>query len=567
MPVQPTYTFDFTGSSSGDPTLTFTEGDLTLTVSTGLHNLGETTFYETSPLLTRTADGLGMLNPYGDLEAGIDGHGKLEVAVFSFSHLVHVTEVVLIPLGTRFNTTGADTQFVVWSDDLSAIEPGRFIVPGGNTLDFYADVFGFGADRKFDHYRIASMTVELSDGPPPGFEPDLLPGASISGRVFYDADGDGIDEGDVGSFGNSIRLLDASNNLVLITTTDADGGYSFVNLTPGDYRVRIDIGPDETFSPANVGSDETDSDIITVWSNLGRGRTDLISVGVEQDVKDVDAGVIGAGAPPPPPPPPPTGSVTGAMFIDADGSLTQTASDTAGAGYAVQILTAAGAVVAATTTASNGSYSFAGLAAGDYRVVFTAESDRDYVTPGQGNSAIDSDVTSAANGVGSTSVFTLASGQALADIDAGLVPTASPPPPPPPPPPTGNGGTIAGRVFLDANGNGIDDGDAGSGSILVRLLDSTKHFITSTRTAADGSYGFAGLAAGDYHIRVDIADTFNFTAPNQGADDTIDTDIVTFSDRFNRGETEMIHVQTDELVHDVDAGYWAGAAGDGIIFI
>ncbi|MBF9036059.1 hypothetical protein HKCCE2091_17570 [Rhodobacterales bacterium HKCCE2091] len=559
-------TFDLTGDSKNLDELLLSIDGVTLTITSGLYQTDDFAIYETTPLLNRTAEGLGMRNPYGDREDGIDGDGRFEVAVLSFSETVRVTGVVLTPLGTPFNPTGAGTGFRLFGDDLLSVSGRQPIVSGGNTLDLIADLFGFGTDDGNDQFRIASITIEtLTEGP----RVTDLPGASISGRVFFDADGDGIDENDAGAGGKLVRLVSDTGSIVATTYTESNGNYLFYDLTPGNYAVRVDIGMDEEFSPANQGPEATDSDIVTLWTKWHRGQTDFIAVAAEQDVTDVDAGIAGAVAPPPPPPPPPpaTGSVSGRVFVDADGSQTETAGDMPGAGYGVALQAADGSVVASTTTAADGSYGFTGIAAGDYRVVFTAETDRAYVTPGQGGSAIDSDVTVSAGGVGQTAIFTLAAGAALADVDAGLVPSVAPPPPPPPPPPTGNGATISGRLYQDVNGNGIDDGEAGSAGNVVRLMDANQRFVTSTRTAADGSYSFEGLDAGDYFVRIDIADSFNFTALNQGDDDSVDSDILTFWDRFNRGQTDVIHVQTDEVVADVDAGFWAGAAGDGIIFV
>jgi hypothetical protein len=68
-----------------------------------------------------------------------------------------------------------------------------------------------------------------------------------------------------------------------------------------------------------------------------------------------------------------------------------------------------------------------------------------------------------------------------------------------------SGGAIAGAVFHDLNGNGTQDGgESGLGGATV-FLDANKNGAldggeTATTTLADGSYGFSGLAAGDYTV-------------------------------------------------------------------
>jgi len=67
------------------------------------------------------------------------------------------------------------------------------------------------------------------------------------------------------------------------------------------------------------------------------------------------------------------------------------------------------------------------------------------------------------------------------------------------------GGAIAGRVWLDTNGNGaVDAGEIGMAGVAVELggTDSTGAVIArSLTTQADGSYRFEGLAPGSYSVR------------------------------------------------------------------
>lgn len=85
----------------------------------------------------------------------------------------------------------------------------------------------------------------------------------IKGTVWNDADKDGIwDSNEVGIWGVTVSLYDASNNFVAETTTDYDGNYIFENLIPGDYTVIETNLPGWTSStpdsvPEYVGSGES----------------------------------------------------------------------------------------------------------------------------------------------------------------------------------------------------------------------------------------------------------------------------------------------------------------------
>ena len=61
-----------------------------------------------------------------------------------------------------------------------------------------------------------------------------------------------------------MRLFDADGAKVGTTITDAGGRYAFVDLTPGDYHIEIEIPDEFAASPQDQGSDDAaDSDIDT----------------------------------------------------------------------------------------------------------------------------------------------------------------------------------------------------------------------------------------------------------------------------------------------------------------
>ncbi|MEZ4713649.1 MAG: SdrD B-like domain-containing protein [Caldilineaceae bacterium] len=65
-------------------------------------------------------------------------------------------------------------------------------------------------------------------------------------------------------------------------------------------------------------------------------------------------------------------------------------------------------------------------------------------------------------------------------------------------------GQIGGRVWMDANQNGlIDGGESGLADVQVNLVrPADGSFVASTRTDADGAYGFEQLAPRDYMVGV-----------------------------------------------------------------
>ena len=69
----------------------------------------------------------------------------------------------------------------------------------------------------------------------------LVAPATIGDRVWDDANGNGMDEGEPGVPHATVILTDANGVEVARTTTDANGNYHFTGLVPGTYTVSIEV--------------------------------------------------------------------------------------------------------------------------------------------------------------------------------------------------------------------------------------------------------------------------------------------------------------------------------------
>ena len=247
---------------------------------------------------------------------------------------------------------------------------------------------------------------------------------SIGDRVWFDADGDGVQgAGEAGVAGVTVNLIGAGadgvfgtgDDEVLATqSTDADGNYLFEELAAGDYKVSVDLpSGDVAFTTPDVGiDDDADSDVDA------SGLTGVISLAEGENRTDVDAGLV------------PLGSIGDRVWFDADGNGRQDAGEAGVDGVAVTLFDGQGNQVANTTTANGGTYLFTGLAAGTYFVDFAAADTFEFTTANAGgvDDAEDSDADQV---TGQTGAIVLGVGENNLTVDAGLVAANTPPEPQP----------------------------------------------------------------------------------------------------------------------------------------
>lgn len=176
--------------------------------------------------------------------------------------------------------------------------------------------------------------------------------ASIKGTVYHDRNDNGIqDPGEEGIEGVVIELFDVDGNVIGEAITDANGEYCFEDLPPGEYKLReqqpdgYDDGKDTVGNVDGVTNGEHGDDVFCVI-NLDGGDE-----GREYNFGELKLAEI-----------------TGFVHVDNDGDCVfgTTEADRPLAGVTMELLDSNGNVIATTTTAEDGSYSFKGLRPGDY---------------------------------------------------------------------------------------------------------------------------------------------------------------------------------------------------------
>ena len=303
-----------------------------------------------------------------------------------------------------------------------------------------------------------------------GYVPDY----SIAGNVYRDSNrSESKDATETVFQGVTVNLVDASGNVVATTTTDADGNYSFSKLPAGDYTVKV------VKDGAIKDMDQTEDPDGTKDNASGK-----ISIGADNPTQTgVNFGYN------------PNNTIKGSVYRDDNRSSSRDGSEEGYQGQTVQLLDQDGNVVATTTTAADGSYSFEHLPDGTYSVKAVKD-----------GALTDTEQTEDPDGTkdNASEPITLDPTQSVKEgVNFGYVPDYS----------------LSGTIYRDGNRSASHDSTENPyAGVTVNLLDSAGNVVATTTTDANGGYSFSKLPAGDYRVKVDTTGTL------KGLDQTEDPD-------------------------------------------
>ncbi len=294
-------------------------------------------------------------------------------------------------------------------------------------------------------------------------------GPSLSGWVYHDRDDDGNRDtpSEEGIGGVTVELLlgGVATGVTRVTSTAAGsvGFYEFTNLAPGTYSVR-EVQPTNWLD----GKD-------TAGSKGGTATNDLIS-GIPLVFGDKAINYnFGELLP---------GSIRGRVHADEHEDCDFDDPDVMLAGVRIDLLNAAGTVIATTLTNQNGEYEFTGLAPGNYQV--REHQPTQYFDGGERVGT----AGGTAHDVGEQySIFTginITSGFNAINYDFCEKPPSS----------------ISGRIHADTGPDcDFDNPELLLAGVKVDLLDMQGNVVATTLTNSLGEYQFSGLRKGVYQIR------------------------------------------------------------------
>lgn len=248
-----------------------------------------------------------------------------------------------------------------------------------------------------------------------GMDIGFIKCASISGRVFFDDNSNGIyDDNENGINGVEVKLFDAITRqfmgrqftTIQPGTASRNGYYNFACLRPGLYYVEFIRPGNMAASLPFQGFDrEKDSDITHANGFNTTGSINLVS-------GEIVSG-IGAGFQP-------QAIFGNFVWLDINSNGLQEEGEPGMKDVVVKAYSAENNLINSVKTGDDGVYILDGISKGDYYIKFEPSQAYGFTVPNSGNGNNDSKVNNT-NGYGSTRTYRINSKDELANVDAGLI--------------------------------------------------------------------------------------------------------------------------------------------------
>ncbi len=290
----------------------------------------------------------------------------------------------------------------------------------------------------------------------------LYPGATVGDKVWYDRNGDGLQDSDEpGVAGVTVNLYDADGNLLETRATDAEGKYLFERLVPGDYCVEFVAPQGTVFTlPKQGGDDARDSDADPVTGKA------CVTLAPSEHNRDVDAGLVLPGA------------IGDFVWYDTNRDGIQDVGEPGIPNVTLNLIRD-GVVIASTVTDADGGYLFPNLPPGVYTVDVTDVY----------NKLAGLTHTVANQSVPDPYTLNLGPAEINKDVDFGYVRE-----------PEDGKAIIGDTVWYDGNGDGIQQpGEPGIPGIQVCATPVTGGTPVCATTDANGRYRIE-VPAGSYNV-------------------------------------------------------------------
>ncbi len=289
--------------------------------------------------------------------------------------------------------------------------------------------------------------------------------SSIVGTIFEDENGDDKQQTTENKLDNFVIELYKDNQLISTKNSDSLGNYTFDNLVPGNYELRIKQKANYNLTGANKVNDTVDSDFIFKDGKITSG---IINIKSSDSPHDYDAGFYQ------------NTNLSGNIYIDRENNGIKDNQDYFKANETLKLYRD-GVYLAQTMTDSNGHYEFDDLKPGNYKVVIDTSLSTSTII-----NKVDANGNHFKANKETDSLFLDKNSPNNTDFDGGLYEPVE----------------VSGHIFLDGNFNKIQDNDEiNAVGLEVYLKDKDGNIIDRTNVDVDGNYKFLA-APSTYYVEV-----------------------------------------------------------------
>lgn len=360
----------------------------------------------------------------------------------------------------------------------------------------------------------------------------LMREAVIEGVAFLDSNYDGLyNDGDLPLAGVKIEVIKLNGDTVGSVESAEDGSFRVAALRANEYRIRA-VLPKGDYTFTTTVDAETEGN----WFKARAGRRENTVEGVTLQAGENRRVLVGAIQP---------GAISGTCYLDNNFSATMDKGEKVVSGLTIRLLDENGTVVETARTNGKGVYTFEDLTPGTYQLSMDAKAGYAFTRLGEQNVFVNQSA-----GAGQTETFYLSLGEQRTDMDAGMILP----------------GVVEGRVFADANDNGLLDAEeTGLAGTVVQLVSDTEVAFETTLDET-GAYCFDAVMPGRYCVRYQLPENTVFAAVKAEGNTVSGTDNVGESEWFDFATAQQ---QEMPLVGGVTLGCVSGTVfedhnGDGV---
>jgi hypothetical protein len=325
-------------------------------------------------------------------------------------------------------------------------------------------------------------------------------------------------------------LYNGAGNVVSYTTTDANGEYHFVGLTPGSYNVEFSNLPQgydfTTYdADANGINGTVNSD-----ANVSNGLTQSVTLNAGDNNLNLDAGIVSVTV----------ASVGDYVWFDTNQDGIQDLAEKGVGGILVTLFDNLNNPVASTITKPDGSYIFTNVLPATYTIRF-GNIPAGMIFTTQEVNPVSNTGSNANPETGITPSFTVLPGSHNPTIDAGLTnPILA---------------GLGNYVWHDVNEDGLQDAaEPGIAGVLVTLYESDGITVVATAsTDGSGAYSFTNLPAGTFIVGFsDLPEGSTRTQIVGVINDGLNSDLKV------GGKTDPVTLAAGTYNPNIDAGIYFG---------